>query len=192
MRARLHFINQTDDLINAGVPDTSRHLPLLRKKRIQMPEAEYFDRAEQVIESAKAISESDRQDEVGRILCERAEAYARHGMFADAEQALASLEKMTSQVTSATVQHASDEAHGAVLVYEGKYQEAIPALERDDDNVFSQFRLAYAAQKIGDVSLAKEHLAEIAQYRQPTPEQAFLTTFRVDDLAAAANRGDRK
>jgi hypothetical protein len=195
MRAQLHFVNRPDDMVNAEVPDTSRHLPLLRKKRVQMPESEYLDRAEQVIESAKAISESDRQDEAARILCERAEADARHGLFADAEQSLEALEKMASQVTSSTVQHASDEAHGAVRVYEGKFQEAIPALERDHDNVFSQFRLAYAARKIGDVNLAKEHLAEVAQYRQPTPEQAFFTTLRANDLAepmAAANTEDRK
>ncbi|HKU25106.1 MAG TPA: tetratricopeptide repeat protein [Candidatus Sulfotelmatobacter sp.] len=195
MRARLHFVRQPDDLVKSEVPDTSRHLPLLRRKRIQMPESEYLDRAAQVIQTAKTISESDRQDEVARILCERAEADARQGLFADAEQALESLEKMANQVTSVTVQHAFDEAQGAVFVYEGKYQQAISALQRDNDNVFSQFRLAYAAQKVGDVNLAKEHFAEIAQYRQPTPEQAVLTTMRVDDLAepvAAANSEDRK
>lgn len=178
MRARLHFINQTDDLLNAEVPDTRRHLPFLRKKQVQTPEAEYLDTAEQVIRSAKAISESDRQDELANILCERAQADARHGLFPDAEQVVASLEKMANQVPSVTVQHAFNEAKGAVLVYEGKYEQAIPVLEQDNDNVFSRFRLAYAAQKAGKAQIAKERLAEVTEYRQPTPEQAFMTPLR--------------
>lgn len=178
MRARLHFINQSDDLLNAEVPDTRRHLPFLRKKQVQTPEAEYLDTAEQVIRSAKAISESDRQDELANILCERAQADARHGLLAAAEQVLASLEKMANQVPSVTVQHAFNEAKGAVLVYEGKYEQAIPLLEQDHDNVFSQFRLAYAAQEAGKAQIAKARLAEATQYRQPTPEQAFMTPLR--------------
>jgi hypothetical protein len=85
---------------------------------------------------------------------------------------------MANQVPSVTVQHAFNEAKGAVLVYEGKYEQAIPLLEQDNDNVFSQFRLAYAAQKAGKAQSAKEHLAEVIEYRQPTPEQAFMTPLR--------------
>jgi tetratricopeptide (TPR) repeat protein len=195
MRARLSYINEPDDLLKAELPDTRRHLPFLLKKRIQTPELEYLDNAEQVVKSAKPISESDRQDELARILCERAEASARHGLFDDAERAVRSLEHIADQVPSVTVQRAFDEAKGAVLLYQGKYEQAVPVLELDTDNVFSQFRLAYAAQKTGSVNLAKEHLAEVAQYRQPTPEQAFLIPSRLRDFAsilAADNIKGRK
>lgn len=173
MRARLQFINQPDDLLTPEVADTHRHLPFLRKKRIQTPEVEYLDAAEQVVKSAKAMAESDRQDELARILCERAEADARHGLFTEAEQAVGSLENMASQVPSVSVQHAFNGAKGAVLVYEGKYEQAIPVLELDTDNVFSLYRLGYAAQKTGNVHLSNERLKEVIEYRQPTPEQAF-------------------
>jgi tetratricopeptide (TPR) repeat protein len=195
MRARLNYISQPDDLLSPEVADTHRHLPLMRKKRIQTPEVEYLDNAEQVVKSAKAISESDRQDELARILCERAEADARHGLFADAEQVVGSLEHMADQVPSVTVQRAFDEAKGAVLLYEGKYGQAIPILEQDSDNVFSLFRLAYAAQKTGNTQVATERLVELKQYRQPTPEQAFVIPSQVNDFAhilAADNIKGRK
>jgi tetratricopeptide (TPR) repeat protein len=156
MRARLSYINQPDDLLKAEMWDTRRHTPFLRKRRAQTPESEYLDTAEQLVKSAKAMSESDRQDELARILCERAEADARHGLFTEAEQAVGSLEKTASQVPSVNVQHAFDEAKGAVLVYEGKYEQAIPILEQDSDNPFSIYRLVYAAQKIGDMQVANE------------------------------------
>ena len=128
-----------------------------------------------MVKSAKAIAESDRQDELARILCERAEADARHGLFTEAEQTVGSLEETAAQVPSVNVQHAFNEAEGAVLVYEGKYDEAIPFLEQNSDNTFSIYRLAYAAQRTGKVQLANERLKELTEYRQPTPEQAFVT-----------------
>jgi tetratricopeptide (TPR) repeat protein len=184
MRARLNYINTPEDLLNAYVPDNHRHLPLMRRKRIQTPEVEYLDTAERVVKFSKAISESDRQDELARILCERAEADARRGLFTQSEQALGSLEQMANQVPSVNVQHALNEAKGAVLVYEGKYQQAIPILEQDSDNAFSIYRLAYAAQKTGNMQIANERLKELMEYRQPTPEQAFVAPMpRLDVIA---------
>ena len=177
MRAQLQFINQPDDLLTPEVPDTRRHLPFLRKKRIQTLEIEYLDDAEQVVKSATAISESDRQDELARILWQRAEADARHGLFTDAEQIVTQLETAAGQVPSVTVQHALNEAKGAMFVYEGKYDEAIPFLEQDSDNAFSLYRLAYAAQKSGHEQVANERLKELMEYRQPTPEQAFIASL---------------
>lgn len=174
MRARLNYINAPNDLLIAQVPDSRRHLPFMRRRPVQTPEAQYLDTAEQIAKSAKPISESDRQDELARILCERAEADARHGLFSEAEQAVGSLEQMATQVPSVNVQHAFNEAKGAVLVYEGKYEQAIPSLEQDSDNAFSLYRLAYAAQKTGQVQLANERLNKVVEYRQPTPEQAFV------------------
>ena len=138
------------------------------------------------------MSESDRQDELARILCERAQANARHGLFSDAEQTLASLEQMADQVPSVSVQHAFHEAKGVVLVYEGKYDEAIPVLAQDQDNVFSLFRLAYAAQKSGKAQLAKERLGEVAQYHQPTPEQAFINSLSRRDMAGENLADDKR
>src|SRR5438094_7875172 len=48
------------------------------------------------------------------------------------------------------VRNQGSRSKGAVLVYEGKYAEAVPFLERDNDNAFSLFRLAYAGQKTGN------------------------------------------
>ena len=52
--------------------------------------------------------------------------------------------------------------------------QAIPLLERDDDNAFSFFRLAYASQKTVKSQLAQARLAAAMAFNQPTPEQAFV------------------
>ena len=174
MRARLQFITTSADLVEIGISHTGKHFPFIYKKRIQRPEVEYLARADQALKDAKAISESDRQDEHALLVRERAEAAGRRGFFAEADEAVAELETMASDSPSSAIQHAFNGAKGAVLVYEGKYDQAVPLLERDDDNAFSLFRLAYASQKTVKSQLAQARLAAAMAFNQPTPEQAFV------------------
>ena len=174
MRARLQFITTSADLVEIGISHAGKHFPFIHKKRIQRPEVEYLARADQALKDAKVISESDRQDEHALLVRERAEAAGRRGLFAEADEAVAELETMASDSPSSAIQHAFNGAKGAVLVYEGKYDQAVPLLERDDDNAFSLFRLAYASQKTVKSQLAQARLAAAMAFNQPTPEQAFV------------------
>lgn len=192
MRARLQFIVKPEDLLTSEPPDTSRHFPFLRRKTAPMPDAGYLDKAEEAMKSAKAISESDRQDELARILCERAQGAAHQGRFLEANTVVAQLEAMAGRTPSVTVQHAFDGAKGAGLVYEGNYETAIPILERDSDNMFSRLRLVYAAQKAGNAELAKEQLGALREYRQPTPEQSFLNLLPSLDAVPQPLQADRR
>src|SRR5207249_7227376 len=108
--------------------------PLMHRKHLQRPELEYLARADQMLKEAKAISESDRQEEHARLLRERAEAAGRRGLFAEADAVVAQLEAMASESPSSAIQHALNGAKGAVLVYEGNYDTALPLLERDNNN----------------------------------------------------------
>ena len=174
MRARLQFITTSADLVEIEIPHAGKHFPFTRRKRIQRPEVAYLASADQALKEAKAISESDRQDEHALLLRERAEAAGRGGLFAEADEAVAQLETMATDSPSSAIQRAFNGAKGAVLVYEGKYDQAVPLLERDNDNAFSLLRLAYAGQKTGNAQLAQAHLAAATAFNEPTPEQAFV------------------
>src|SRR5207249_49147 len=75
---------------------------------------------------------------------------------------------------NSAIQHALDGAKGAVLVYEGNYDQAVPVLERDNENAFSVFRLAYAGQKTASGQLTQVRLNTARAFKEPTPEQAFV------------------
>ena len=175
MRARLHVITTSDDLVQTEVADGGKRLRLFRKtKGIPGAELEYLTKAEQALKNAKAIPESDRQDEYALLWRERAEAAARRGIFAEADAAVGQLEKMAADSPSAAIQRAFNGAKGAVLLYQGKYDEAAPLLELDNDNAFSLFRSAYAGQKTGKVGVAPARLAAAMAFNEPTAEQALV------------------
>jgi len=127
-----------------------------------------------MLKEAKAISESDRQQEYALLLRERAEAAGRRGLFAEADAAVAQLEAMASESPNSVIQHALNGAKGAVLVYEGNYDTALPLLERDNNNAFSLLRLAYAGQKNGSGQLPTAPMTTARAFQEPTPEQAFV------------------
>ncbi len=174
MRARLQFITASADLVGIDSARAGKHFLLIHRKHMQRIELEYLARAGQVLKEAKAISESDRQQQYALVLRERAEAAARRGLFAEADAAVAQLEAMASDSPGSAIQHALNGAKGAVLVYEGNYDQAIPLLERDGENAFSVFRLAYAGQKKGSGQLVQASLGTTGVFKEPTPEQAFL------------------
>lgn len=147
MRARLQFLSRPDDLVQSEAPETAARFSVFPEKPNLLPEAEYLDKADEVLRAARTISASDREEERARILSERAQAAGRHGRFHEAEAALGQLEIMVKETPSAAVQHALDGAQGAVLLYQSKHEEAIPVLERNHDDPFSLFRLAYASPK---------------------------------------------
>src|SRR5438876_1083241 len=184
MRARLQLITASTDLVGIDSPHAGKHFPLIRRKHLQRPELEYMGRADQVLKEAKAISESDRQQEYALLLRERAEAAGRRGRFAEADAAVAQLEAMASESPSSAIQHTLNGAKGAVLVYEGNYDTALPLLERDNNNAFSLLRLAYARQKNRSGQLPTAPMTTARAFQEPTPEQAFVAPAA--ELASAS------
>lgn len=174
MRARLQFIATSSDLVEVDASHSGKRLPLLPRKHQQRPEVEYLLRADQVLREANAISETDRQEEYALILRERAEAASHRRFFSEADAAVAQLEEMATHSPSSAIQHALTGAEGAVLLYQGNYDQALTLLEQDDENAFSLFRLAFASQKNGSEPLPQARLATARALSDPTAEQAFV------------------
>jgi tetratricopeptide (TPR) repeat protein len=173
MRARVQFINTAADLTDVKGSIATKHLGFLPAKDSRPMELQYLAKAEQSVKDAKAISESDRQDELAILLRERAESLGRRGRFAEAEVVLQQLATMANNSPSSAIQAAYNGAQGTVLIYQANYNQAAIFLERDDENAFSQFRLAYARKKQTGTSASGEPLA--LEFNEPTAEQAFLS-----------------
>jgi tetratricopeptide (TPR) repeat protein len=112
MRARLQIITAPAHLVEVDTAQTGKRLGLIPRKRVQRPELEYLQKAEQAITEAKAISESDRQDEHALLLRERVEAAAARGLFAEAGEGLAKLDGMATDSPSSVIQTAFNGAKG--------------------------------------------------------------------------------
>jgi tetratricopeptide (TPR) repeat protein len=172
MRALLQVIETPADLVS--VEQHKAHHLFRREKKQPPRELEYLNHAENALKQAAAISESDRQDEYALLLRARAEAAARHGMFAEANDDLEKLKGMAANSRSTVVLRAASGAQGAALVYQNRWTEAVQYLEEDRENAFSLFRLALAYQTIGESQQSQQAQAALTSFNLPTPEQSFV------------------
>jgi tetratricopeptide (TPR) repeat protein len=171
MRALLQVIQAPADLVSVEQP--KKHHLFGREKRPRT-ELEYLDQAENALKQAAAISESDRQDEHALLLRTRAEAAARHGMFAEASDVVNMLQGLAANSRSAVVLRSASGAQGAALAYQNRWADAIQYLEQDQENAFSLFRLAVAYQKVGQLEQSQQTQATLTSLNLPTPEQSFV------------------
>jgi tetratricopeptide (TPR) repeat protein len=145
----------------------------------------YLDAAEQVLADSKVISQIDRQEELARLLRLRAEWLARMGRFSEAKSSLRTLDAMVAGSRSHSLRNTSAGAQGAVLLYEGKYADAVASLELDTNNPFSLYRLAVAYQQMGKPDLSQETQTLLLALNDPSPEQALLLPVVRDRILAA-------
>jgi tetratricopeptide (TPR) repeat protein len=184
MRALLHMVQTPANLVSVDQQRAKRGI-FGRHKQARRPELEYLDEAERILKADTAIAESDRQDEYALLLRARVECAGRHGRFAEGAEELKKLEGMASQSKSSVVAHAYEGAQGALLAYQGSWADAVPHLERDQENVFSLFRLALAYQSVGDLQSSQQAQAALTGFNAPTPEQSFVVpAIRARILAA--------
>jgi len=172
MRALLQIIQAPADLVSVEQPQ--RHRLFGRGKNQPRTELEYLDQSENALKQAATISESDRQDEYALLLRARAEVAARHGMFAEANDDLKTLQGMAANSRSAVVLRAASGAQGAALAYQNRWADAIQYLEQDQENAFSLLRLAVAYQTVGQLEKSQQTQAALTSFNLPTPEQSFV------------------
>jgi tetratricopeptide (TPR) repeat protein len=173
MRALVQLVQSPADLVSVEQQHARRRLFGMRSQPA-VPELAYLEEAERVLKQAGAISESDRQDEYALLLRVRVEAAARRGRFSEAAEELKKLQAMSSGSKSSAIAHAFEGAQGALLTYQSRWADAVPSLERDQENVFSLFRLALAYQSVGDLQSSQQTQATLTSFNVPTAEQSFV------------------
>jgi tetratricopeptide (TPR) repeat protein len=130
--------------------------------------------AENALHHQPTISASDRDEEMSRILRNRAVRAARSGDQALADQSLQQLEALASGSRNRVIQSSYHGAAGTLLMDQKKYQDAIAHLEEDQDNPFTMELLVQAYYQTAQTDKLHEVEAKLRGTNVPTMEQALV------------------
>ena len=104
----------------------------------------YLQNAEDALGHRSAVSKSDKEEEMSRILRNRTVRAAHAGNSALADKSLQQLEAMASGSRNRVIQSSYNGAAGTLLMDQKKFDEAITHLEEDQDNPFTMELLVQA------------------------------------------------
>lgn len=135
---------------------------------------ELMKKSEAVLHEGHTLSTDATEQELALILRTRAGRAVHDGSMTVAQAALKELAALVARNHNGRVHFAYNGAMGAVLLAQGKYQEAISHLEEDDKNPFSMQRLIVAYQKIGATDDARRLSDRLSHYYDPSIEQAVV------------------
>ena len=130
--------------------------------------------AEESISHRSTISASERDEELSRILRQRAVRATRCGNQALADQTLHQLETLAGGSRNRVIQSSYHGAVGSVLMNRKKYEEAIAHLEEDQDNPFTMELLLQAYYQTMDTAKLHDMEARLRGTNVPTMEQALV------------------
>jgi predicted negative regulator of RcsB-dependent stress response len=150
-----------------------------------------LDKGEAILREKHKVPQGVLDEEMAAILRTRVERSIQNGNTELAKTSLKVLEAMAQANSDGVVQSHYSGAAGAVLVEEGKYEDAIVQLEEDADNPFSMRLLFQAYQKTGN-KVAMEQIAQkLSKYNEPLIEQAIVVLPFRKSRAANAEAGPR-
>jgi hypothetical protein len=130
------------------------------------------------------MSPAAQEQELAVILRTRVGRAIHDGNMATARAALKELGSLAASNNSGPVQFSFSGAEGAMLMTQGKFQDAISRLQDDDKNPFSMQRLIVAYQKTGDKHDADRMAQRLSHFYEPTIEQAVVVPeFQKTQLA---------
>jgi len=130
--------------------------------------------AEEALHHQSIISPSDRNEEMSRILRNRAARAAHSGNQALAEKELHELEALAKGSRNRVIQSSYHGAFGTVLMDQKKFEAAIPQLEEDRDNPFTLELLVQAYYQTEQTEKLHEAEAKLRGINVPTMEQALV------------------
>ena len=130
--------------------------------------------AEDALHHQATISPSDRDEELSRILRNRAVRAARSGDQPLSEQSLQQLEALAHGSRNRVIQSSYHGAAGTLLMDQKKCEDAIAHLEEDQDNPFTMELLVQAYYQTMQSEKLHEVEAKLRGTNVPTMEQALV------------------
>jgi tetratricopeptide (TPR) repeat protein len=130
--------------------------------------------AEEALHHQSILSHSDRDEEMSRILRNRAIRTAHSGNQPLAEKELHELEALANASRNRVIQSSYHGAFGTVLMDQKKFEAAIPQLEEDQDNPFTLELLVQAYYQTEQTEKLHEAEAKLRGTNVPTMEQALV------------------
>jgi hypothetical protein len=156
--------------------------------------------AEDALTHRHNLSPADRDVELASILRIRAGRAAHGGTAETAQAALNQLGGMAAGSRNRVILEAWHGAAGEMLIAQGKFQEAIPELEEDQDNPETLALLVKAYAEVGAAEKSKATESRLRATNVPSLEQALSVNIvrgRAAELrpasappATAAGAGD--
>jgi tetratricopeptide (TPR) repeat protein len=134
----------------------------------------FLQQAEDSLMHHNAISKSDKDEELSRILRNRAVRSAHAGNQEAANKSLKQLEGMASSGRNRVVQSSYNGAAGTLLMDQKKFQEAVSYLEEDQDNPFTMELLVQAYYQTNDSEKLAQAESKLRGTNVPTMEQALV------------------
>jgi len=133
----------------------------------------YLQDAEESL-SHSVLSQGDKDEELSRILRNRAVRAAHAANSALADKSLKQLEAMATGSRNRVIQSSYNGAAGTLLMDQKKFDEAISNLEDDHDNPFSMELLVQAYYQTNQSDKLAEAEARLRGTNVPTMEQALV------------------
>jgi tetratricopeptide (TPR) repeat protein len=130
--------------------------------------------AEDALTHLATMSASDRDEEMSRILRNRAVRAARSGNQALADESMHQLEALANGSRNRVIESSCEGATGALLMDQKKYDEAIAHLEEDEDNPFTMELLVQAYYQTVQTEKLHEMEIRLRGTNVPTMEQALV------------------
>ena len=134
----------------------------------------YLQSAEDSLGHRTAVSKSDKDEEMSRILRNQVVRAAHAGNSVLADKSLQQLEAMASGSRNRVIQSSYNGAAGTLLMDQKKFDEAIARLEEDQDNPFTMELLVQAYYQTNQSDKLAEAEAKLRGTNVPTMEQALV------------------
>jgi tetratricopeptide (TPR) repeat protein len=126
----------------------------------------HLGEAERALSHAHTLSALAREEAMAQILRQRSVWLHEAGRSEEARALVDQLTGMANQSRNEVVQRSYHAAKGMWLLSQGKFTEAIPELQEDRDNAFTERALIVALEKSGDeAGVSAERAAMLHQHR---------------------------
>jgi tetratricopeptide (TPR) repeat protein len=167
-------IAQTAHAKNQDLQEAQAYRQLAQYQSDDNVSLKYLAEAEGALQHSRAVSKSDKDDEMSRILRTRTVRAARAGNHELADESLKQLEAMASTSRNHVIQSSYNGAAGTLLMDQKKFEEAISYLEEDQDNPFTMELLVQAYYQTNQPDKLHEAEARLRGTNVPTIEQAVV------------------
>jgi tetratricopeptide (TPR) repeat protein len=139
-----------------------------------------LDKADAAMREGKNASPAALQQESAQLMRARVECALKAGDKQSAQSSLATLEKLSDGSNDKLIETAYRGAAGALAFAEHNYRDAVSHLEEDTNNALSLQLLAAAYQQLGKRAEAQHTSETLANFNDPTLEQALVVpSFRL-------------
>jgi tetratricopeptide (TPR) repeat protein len=136
----------------------------------------HLGEAERALSHGHALSKLAREEATAHILRQRVEWLDQAGRKDEAKAAVDQLAAKAGKSRNEVVQRSYHAANGLWLMSQGKLADAVPELQEDRDNAFSQRALIAALEKSGDAAAAKAERATMMNQHRVLVEDAVVAS----------------